>query len=71
MPSGGLIPIRLLTAIAMRQTPPETPSFIRTWYQDYDYLYLLRPSEANPLPNLLEEVDRSARFVLYKIKRTP
>jgi len=70
MPSGGLIPMRLLTAIAVRQTPPETPSFIRTWYQDYDYLYVLRPSGANPLPDLLEEVGRSARFVLYKIKRT-
>jgi len=25
----------------------------------------------NPLPNRLEELDRSARFVLYKIRRTP
>jgi len=32
---------------------------------------VLGPSAANPLPNLLEEVDRSARFVLYKIRRTP
>ncbi len=71
MPSAGLIPIRVLTAIAARKTPPETPPFIRTWYRDYDYLYLLGPSVANPLPNLLEELDRSARFVLYKIRRTP
>src|SRR6266481_3553383 len=71
MPSAGLIPIRVLTAIAARKSPPETPPLIRTWYQDYDYLYLLGPSVANPLPNLLEELDRSARFVLYKIRRTP
>jgi hypothetical protein len=26
---------------------------------------------ANPLPDLLEELDNSPRFVLYKIRRTP
>jgi hypothetical protein len=26
---------------------------------------------ANPLPNLLQEVDSSARFILYKIRRAP
>lgn len=71
IPYGGAIPIRLLSAIAARQTPAETPPFIRTWYRDYDYLYVLGPSVPNPLPNLLQELDRSARFVLYKIQRTP
>jgi hypothetical protein len=32
---------------------------------------VLGPDGVNPLPNLLEELDRSARFVLYKIRRTP
>jgi hypothetical protein len=71
IPYGGQVPIRGLAAIAARQTGPEIPSFVRTWYRDYDYLYVLGPSVANPLPDLLEELGRSPRFVLYKIKRTP
>jgi hypothetical protein len=71
IPYGGPVPIRLLAAIAARQTLPETPPFVRTWYQDYNYLYVLGPSVPNPMPNLLEELDRSTRFVLYKINRTP
>jgi hypothetical protein len=31
---------------------------------------VLGPQVANPLPDLLEELDVSARFVLYKIRRT-
>jgi hypothetical protein len=71
IPYGGPVPIRVLTAIAAGQTPSDIPPFIRTWHRDYDYLYVLGPRVANPLPNLLEELDRSARFVLYKIRRTP
>jgi len=71
IPYGGPVPIRGLAAIAAGQTLAEIPPFVRTWYQDYDYLYVLGPSVANPMPNRLEELDRSARFVLYKIKRTP
>jgi hypothetical protein len=71
IPYGGPVPLRGLAAIAASQTALETPAFVRAWYRDYDYLYVLGPSVANPLPDLLEELDRSARFVLYKIKRTP
>jgi hypothetical protein len=71
IPYGGPMPIRVLTAIAAGQTPSDIPPFIRTWYRDYDYLYVLGPHVANPLPNLLEELDSSTRFVLYKIRRAP
>jgi hypothetical protein len=71
IPYGGPVPMRLLTAIAAGRMSSDIPPFIRTWYQDYGYLYVLGPGEVNPLPNLLEELDRSARFVLYKIRRTP
>ena len=71
IPYGGPVQLRGLVTIAASQTVLETPAFVRTWYRDYDYLYVLGPSVANPLPNLLEEVDRSARFVLYQIRRTP
>jgi hypothetical protein len=71
IPYGGPMPIGVLAAIAAGQNSSEIPPFIRTWNRDYDYLYVLGPSVANPLPNLLEELDRSSRFVLYKIRRTP
>jgi hypothetical protein len=71
IPYGGPMPIGVLTAIAAGQTLSDIPPFIRTWYRDYDYLYVLGPRVANPLPNLLEELASSARFVLYKIRRTP
>ena len=63
MPSG------LLTAIATGQPPTDAPPFVRTWYQDYDYLYVLGPPAANPLPDLLDVLDVSGRFVLNKIRR--
>ena len=66
-----LLPLLVLTLIATGQTPSDIPPFIRSWYRDYDYLYVLGPPVVNPLPNLLDELDRSARFVLYKIRRTP
>jgi hypothetical protein len=71
IPYGGPMPIRVLAAIAAGHTPSDIPPFVRTWYRDYDYLYVLGPHVMNPRPNLLEELDRSARFVLYKIRRTP
>jgi hypothetical protein len=71
IPYGGPMPIRVLAAIATGQTPSGVPPFIRTWTRDYEYLYVLGPRGANPLPNLLEELDSSARFVLYKIRRAP
>lgn len=68
-PYGGLVPTGLLTAIATSQPPADVPPFLRTWYQDYDYLYVLGPPAANPLPDLLEVLDASERFTLYKIRR--
>jgi hypothetical protein len=70
IPYGGPMPMRVLAAVAAGQPPSDVPPFVRTWYRDYDYLYVLGPRVANPLPELLEELDASARFVLYKIRRT-
>lgn len=71
IPEGGPVPVRVLAAIAAGRTSPDIPAFIRTWQRDYDYLYLLGPHVANPLPDLLEELDSSRRYALYKIRRTP
>ena len=69
IPYGGPMPIGVLAAVVTGQ-PFDVPPFVRTWYRDYDYLYVLGPHVANPLPDRLEELDGSARFVLYKIRRT-
>lgn len=69
IPYGGPVPSGLLAAIAAGQPAADVPPFVRTWYRDYDYLYVLGPPAANPLPDLLEVLDVSERFVLYKIRR--
>ena len=69
IPYGGPVPIGLLTAIATGRPPTDVPVFIATWPRDYDYLYVLGPRVANPLPDLLEETESSGRFVLYRIRR--
>jgi hypothetical protein len=69
IPYGGPVPLAVLTAIAASQPPMEVPPFVRTWHQDYDYLYVLGPPTPNPLPDLLEALDASERFVLYKVRR--
>jgi hypothetical protein len=71
LPYGGPMPIRVLAAIAAGKTSSDVPPFIRSWYRDYNYLYVLGPRVQNPLPDLLEQVDASRRFVLYRIRRTP
>ncbi len=71
IPHGGPVPVSILARIAAGKTAAELPPYIRTWNSDFDYLYVLGPRIANPMPNLLDEVDSSARFVLYKIRRKP
>jgi hypothetical protein len=70
IPYGGPVPLDLLGAIAAGQPPADVPPFVRTWVRDYDYLYVLGPRAANPLPDLLEVLDASERFVLYKIRKS-
>ncbi|WP_035969419.1 hypothetical protein [Bradyrhizobium sp. WSM1417] len=69
IPYGGPVPLGVLAAIAASRPPAGVPPFVRTWHQDYDYLYVLGPQAPNPLPYLLESLDTSERFVLYKIHR--
>ena len=69
VPYSGPVPVALLKIIAERGPPPGTPSFIRDWPRDFDYLYLLGPAIANPMPALLEKVSTAPRFVLYRIRK--
>ncbi len=69
--AAGPVPLFILTAIAAGKTSDALPVYLRSWPRDFEYLYLLGPHVDNPLPNLLEELDVSRRFVLYKIRRAP
>lgn len=69
IPYGGPVPSSLLAAIVAGRAPADVPPFVRTWDRDFDYLYMLGAPAANPLPDLLEVLDTSERFVLYKIRR--
>ena len=69
VPSAGPVPLAVLTAIAAGKTASEIPKFVRSWTRDYDYLYLLGPPVANPMPELLDVLATSRRFVLYRIRR--
>jgi hypothetical protein len=65
------VPVGILAAIAAGKTSDAVPVYLRSWPRDFDYLYLLGPRIENPLPRLLEEIDASRSFVLYKIRRAP
>jgi hypothetical protein len=71
IPYGGPVPLAILASIAAGKTAASVPAFIKSWQRDFDYLYVLGSQVANPMPALLEELDRSPRFVLYKIRRQP
>lgn len=68
IPYGGPVPSGLLAAIATGESPADAPQYVRTWYRDFDYLYVLGSPAANPLPDLLEALETSHRFVLYRIR---
>ncbi len=70
IPEGGPIPLATLTAIGKGKPSAGAPAFVRTWPRDFDDLYVLGPHRANPLPDLLQEVTRGRRFVLYRIRRS-
>jgi hypothetical protein len=69
IPHGGPVPVAILKAIVEGNGPAGTPSFIRSWHRDYDYLYIVGTSRPNPMPGILEELDAASRFVLYRIRK--
>jgi hypothetical protein len=68
VPYGGIAPIAVLKAIA-ENAAPDVPAFVRAWSRDFDYLYLIGPPIANPMPSLLEELYAARRFALYRIRK--
>jgi hypothetical protein len=71
-PQGGPVPITVLKYTAACGALPDTvPQYVQNWPRDFDYLYIVGPRVANPLPGLLEEMSAGQRFVLYRIKKYP
>jgi len=50
----------------------EDPIYWNNWTRDFDYLYLIYPTEdwANPLPEILTPISSGREFVLYRIRST-
>jgi hypothetical protein len=66
------VPIAVLKYTAACGVLPDTvPQYVQNWPSDFDYLYIVGPRVANPLPGLLEEMSAGQRFVLYRIKKYP
>ena len=45
-------------------------AYWKTWTMDFDYLYLMYPTEGwtNPLPEILTPISSGREFVLYRIR---
>jgi hypothetical protein len=62
------VPMQVLKAIATGAERNNLPEFVRHWPDYYDYLYLLGPHISNPVPGILQEIDESKSFTLYRIR---
>jgi hypothetical protein len=63
-------PFQILRAAMVDDNVQDLPSFLRCWPLDYDYLYLIGPSEENPMPSLLLPLMRDPRFALFQVKKS-
>jgi hypothetical protein len=66
---GGPAPIQLLKSLVDGSANPQATGFVGNWHRKFEYLYLLGPHIANPIPGLLEELATASRFTLYRINR--
>jgi hypothetical protein len=47
----------------------DLPEYLRSWPKKYDYIYVLGPRTANPMPLVLHELSAGSRFVLYQVDK--
>ncbi|MGY8684326.1 hypothetical protein Q2941_42220 [Bradyrhizobium sp. UFLA05-153] len=65
------VPLSILTALANGTNDPHVPRFLRHWTSEFDYLYLVGPHIANPLPGRIEELTGGKLFTMYRISPKP
>src|SRR5262249_28065647 len=61
------VPLPFLKRLAEGRA--EGGRYVQNWARDFDYLYLVGPPVANPMPDILDEVMHARRFTLYRIRR--
>jgi hypothetical protein len=61
----------VLAAVANGTSAADTPTHVRDWMHDYDYLYLVGPPGLNPMPSRLTALTTSNSFTLYRIIKSP
>jgi hypothetical protein len=62
--------LTILKTIAEGGNVPSAPQYIRSWQNDFDYVYLLGPHIPNAFPKMLVEIAAERRFTLYRVQRT-
>src|SRR5262249_13252567 len=65
------VPLPLLASTAIGTDDTRVPRFLRNWASDFDYLYLVGPRIANPMPDRLEELTGGTQFAMYRIRPPP
>ena len=61
------MPLPILVSLATGTDDPRVPRFLRHWTSEFDYLYLVGPHIANPLPGRIEELTGGKLFTMYRI----
>jgi hypothetical protein len=61
------VSLSILVALATGTDDPRVPRFLRHWTSEFDYLYLVGPRIANPLPGRIEELTGGKLFAMYRI----
>ncbi len=63
-------PISELKAVAVDGAKAQIgDEHLRHWTRDFDYIYYIGQPIANPLPNLLDQIESRRRFTLYRIRK--
>lgn len=61
------MPFPILVSLATGTDDPRVPRFLHHWTSEFDYLYLVGPRIANPLPGRIEELSGGKLFTMYRI----
>ena len=69
VPYGAPVRVAALRQLAEGESPPDIPSYVRSWQTDFEYLYVLGPAAPNPMPDRLEVREADPRFAVYRIRK--
>ena len=66
---GGPVPLSVLAAVARSAAnAAAAPDFLRHWPSDFDYVYVLGAPAGEPVPDVLQLVERRPGFALYRTR---